>query len=132
MRVSRTARYALLVVAHLASDPCPHSAARLSAEAGVPASYIPKVVAPLLRSGVLDSQRGFGGGYILVADPHRLTAQDVIEAIDGPGRGMDLRDAAGCAVDQVIEAAVDQARSSLAGWSIARLAARLQENDNHY
>lgn len=117
MKVSLSSRYALLVMAHLAADPCPHTAERLARESGVPQAYIPKVVAPLLRRHLLASQRGMGGGYILACDPERVSAWDVIVAVDGPPEA----GAADQAVDQLIAAAVDDASQRLRRQSIAAL-----------
>lgn len=122
MKVSLTSRYALLVMAHLAADPCPHTAERLARESGVPQAYIPKVVAPLLRRHLLASQRGLGGGYILACDPGRVSAWDVIVATEGPLLSDVVEQSA---IDRMIGAAVCAASQHLRQQSIAALAQQM-------
>lgn len=126
MRVSTSARYALLVMAHLAADPCPHTADRLAREAGVPRAYIPKVAAPLLRRKLLTSQRGLHGGYCLACDPRRVSAWDVVCAIEGRPPIPAARHPAR-AVDVLIAAAVDDASTRLARCDLATLAEMMGE-----
>ena len=38
----------------------------------------------LVRAKVLRSHKGYGGGFVLVADPEDLNLEQVIELIDGP------------------------------------------------
>jgi len=45
--------------------------------------YLIKVLQSLTKSGILSARRGNRGGFTLQADPDRLTALDIIDAIDG-------------------------------------------------
>ena len=38
----------------------------------------------LVKAKVLRSHKGYGGGFVLAADPGKLTLVEVIELIDGP------------------------------------------------
>ncbi len=49
----------------------------------VPDSYLRKVFQLLVRGGLVSSQRGARGGFVLARDPARITLKDVVEAIDG-------------------------------------------------
>ncbi len=49
----------------------------------VPESYLRKVFQLLARAGLVSSQRGVHGGFLLGRDPSRITLKDVVEAIDG-------------------------------------------------
>jgi Rrf2 family transcriptional regulator, iron-sulfur cluster assembly transcription factor len=49
----------------------------------VPDSYLRKVFQLLVRGGLVTSQRGAKGGFVLARDPARITLKDVVEAIDG-------------------------------------------------
>ncbi len=63
---------------------------------GIPAHQVEQVFAALRRAGLLQSQRGVKGGYMLARDPSEVTVLDVIEAVDGPIGG--AADPEGCAV----------------------------------
>ena len=49
----------------------------------VPDSYLRKVFQLLSRGGLVTSQRGAKGGFVLAREPGRITLKDVVEAIDG-------------------------------------------------
>ncbi len=46
-------------------------------------SFLPQIMAPLVREGWVESKRGPTGGYILVADPESISVLDLIEAVEG-------------------------------------------------
>ncbi|MEN0111603.1 MAG: Rrf2 family transcriptional regulator [Planctomycetota bacterium] len=83
MSVSQTAEYALRAVVWLAQKPGqPQTTQQLADGTLVSASYLPKVLQPLGRAGILTSQRGVNGGYTLDRDPTELTALEVINCVD--------------------------------------------------
>lgn len=80
---SRTLEYALRAVAHLAlRAPEAVSAKRMAEATKVPAPYLSKVLQQLRSRGIVDSQRGVGGGVRLSRPPEELTIWDVAEAVD--------------------------------------------------
>ena len=70
LSVSQTAEYALRAVVWLAHKPgeC-QTTTQLADGTLVSPSYLPKVLQPLGRAGILSSQRGIRGGYALRRDP---------------------------------------------------------------
>ncbi len=56
----------------------PLSARDIAAGAGIPHGYLQKLLTELVRSGVLTSSRGIGGGFRLGRDPQRLRLADVV------------------------------------------------------
>ncbi|MEM8782355.1 MAG: Rrf2 family transcriptional regulator [Planctomycetota bacterium] len=87
MAVSQTADYALRAVVWLAhawspQGGTPQTAPQLAEATGVPASYLPKVLQPLIRSGIAAGQRGLHGGYSLQCDPAELSVWDVLQCVD--------------------------------------------------
>ncbi|MEM6330888.1 MAG: Rrf2 family transcriptional regulator [Planctomycetota bacterium] len=83
MAVSQTAEYALRAVVWLAQNPGePLTTQQLSDGTQVSVSYLPKVLQPLGRAGILTSQRGINGGYTLERDPAELTLLEVINCVD--------------------------------------------------
>ncbi len=57
---------------------------RLAAAIGTTTSYLPQVVAPLVRARWITSDRGPGGGYRLTDLASDVTVLEVIEATEGP------------------------------------------------
>ncbi len=81
--LSKTSEYALRAVIYLArksSQPVP--AADVAAGLGVPANYLSKILHALGRAGVVESERGPGGGYRLARPADRLAIGDVVGAFD--------------------------------------------------
>jgi len=86
MPVSQTTEYALRAVVKLAMHPGDAmTTQQLSAATGVPHSYLPKVLQPLTRCGILTAQRGMHGGYKLNKPPSELSVRDVIQCVDSQG-----------------------------------------------
>lgn len=83
MPVSQTAEYALRAVICLAQDQKRSQTTKQLAESTrVPHSYLPKVLQPLTRVGIVSAQRGSRGGYRLEADPTELSVLDVVQCVD--------------------------------------------------
>jgi len=63
-----------------------------------------KVLQRLARKGLLVSQQGINGGYVLAKDPAMISIVDVVEALEGPisitpcERGEDCRQLQMCSV----------------------------------
>lgn len=56
----------------------------LAREIGTTSSFLPQIMAPLIRAGWVDSERGPGGGYTLTDDSDSISLLDVVEATEGP------------------------------------------------
>jgi Rrf2 family iron-sulfur cluster assembly transcriptional regulator len=84
MILSQTAIYALQAVMHLAeAGPGePQRVDDIAAALGVPRNYLAKILNGLVRSGVLQSTRGPGGGFVLALDPSSLVLAEVIQPFD--------------------------------------------------
>lgn len=84
-RISTRSEYAIkaLVRLALADGPAPVTARDIVAFTGVPPKFLEQVMYDLRRAGIVESQRGKGGGYVLVRDPATLSFADVIDLIDG-------------------------------------------------
>lgn len=48
----------------------------------VPAPYLSKVLQPLIKARLVQSQRGLGGGFTLAKAPETITILQVINAVD--------------------------------------------------
>lgn len=81
--ISQTAEYALRAVVCLAGEPDrPMTSAQLAEATKVPASYLSKVMQSLVRAGLVKSQRGLHGGFLLGPPITELSVLDVINAVD--------------------------------------------------
>jgi FeS assembly SUF system regulator len=85
IKVSRLADYGVVLACHIAGRPeqC-HNAFELAESTGLPAPTVSKLLALLAKAGVLTSIRGARGGYKVARDPARITAADIVTAVDGP------------------------------------------------
>lgn len=81
--LSSTAEYALRVIAHLAGHaPPPAKAFDIAAATKVPSGYAAKILQDLTKAGLVQSQRGPKGGFVLARDPSEITVLQVISAVD--------------------------------------------------
>ncbi len=83
MLFSQTAEYALRAAVWLADTPqTPHTTQEIAKVTKVPAGYLSKVMQALGRSGLVKSQRGLGGGFLLTRSPEELSVLDIVNAVD--------------------------------------------------
>jgi Rrf2 family protein len=81
---SKSVEYALRAVAHLAYEaPNARTTEQIAEATRVEsATYLSKVLQQLGRKGVVKSQRGVGGGIMLVKRPEELTILEVVNAVE--------------------------------------------------
>jgi Rrf2 family protein len=80
---SRTLEYALRAVVWLASErESPRTTREVAQATQVPVNYLAKVLQTLVERGIITSQRGLGGGFVLARDPAQLTVLDVVNAVE--------------------------------------------------
>jgi Rrf2 family protein len=48
----------------------------------VPSNYLAKILQQLTRSGVLDSQKGFGGGFRLARKLNKISLYDIVQPLE--------------------------------------------------
>ncbi|HMQ14602.1 MAG TPA: Rrf2 family transcriptional regulator [Phycisphaerae bacterium] len=81
--VSRTVEYALRAIVWLASqDGSPRTTRQMAHATQVPAGYLAKVMQTLVDAGLVSSQRGLGGGFVLARDPRSISVLDVVAAVE--------------------------------------------------
>ncbi len=85
LKLTKRADYGLIALRHLAFHKRGTATAKEIAEAyRIPSPLLSKVLQTLARAGFLGSEQGTNGGYRLARDPRRISALEVIRAIDGP------------------------------------------------
>jgi len=84
MVLSQTAEYALRAMAWLATHPAgePMRVKDLSVATGIPSHYLSKVMRRLVLAGLLVSQKGQGGGFLLSRAPDEIFFIDILIAVD--------------------------------------------------
>src|SRR6476646_2720933 len=86
LKLSKKADYGLMAMRHFAEH-AHQGACRAKDVAesyGIPQEALAKILQRLAKAGLLHSQHGINGGYTLARESNRISAFEVIQAIDGP------------------------------------------------
>lgn len=86
MIITRATEYAVRAVLHMAKQPRGEIVYKkdiCSAQDVTPA-FLTKILQPLIKSGIVASQRGVGGGFYLAKDPAEINLFDIISSQEGP------------------------------------------------
>jgi len=78
--------YALLALIELAAhykSGEPLQIRQISAQQQIPDRYLEQLLATLRRAGLVRSQRGAKGGYILAREPWKINLLEVMDSLDG-------------------------------------------------
>jgi len=86
LKLTKKADYALMAMKHLAehSVGTSRSAKDVADAFGIPPEALAKILQKLAKAGLLQSQHGINGGYMLARPASTISAFEVIQAIDGP------------------------------------------------
>jgi Rrf2 family protein len=86
LKLTKKADYALMAMKHLAehSDEGSFSAKDVADAFSIPPEALAKILQRLAKAGLLHSQHGINGGYMLARPAQTISAFEVIRAIDGP------------------------------------------------
>jgi Rrf2 family protein len=85
LKLTKKADYGLIALRHLASVPGATASTKDIAEAyHLPVTLLAKVLQQLARAEILQSVAGTNGGYKLNRHPSKISALEVVRAIDGP------------------------------------------------
>jgi Rrf2 family protein len=86
LRLSKKADYGLMAMKHLAerAERGACSAKDVAESYSIPQELLAKILQRLVKAGLLHSQHGTNGGYTLARASEKITAFEVIRAIDGP------------------------------------------------
>ena len=86
LKLTKKADYGLIAIRHLAqhADLGACSAKDLADMYSIPQEALAKILQRLTKAKLLTSQYGTNGGYTLSRDARKITAYEVIRAIEGP------------------------------------------------
>jgi Rrf2 family transcriptional regulator, cysteine metabolism repressor len=85
LSITSKSPYAVKALAELARSggDGPVPIGELARRRGIPVQFLEQLFAVLRRAGVLRSQRGVKGGYLLAREPADITVLEVVELLDG-------------------------------------------------
>src|SRR5262245_40143967 len=61
-------------------------AGKVAQDIGAPQNYLGKLLKSLAGEGLVESQKGLGGGFRLARDPRKISLLDVVEPIEHVSR----------------------------------------------
>ena len=104
MRISTAGRYALRLMACLASRPDgrPVALRTVSEQQHIPLKYLESIVSVLMREGLITSSRGKLGGYCLSRPPRNYTVYEILRVAEGDLAPVSclVRDASPCPMER--------------------------------
>jgi Rrf2 family protein len=127
---SQTVEYALRATVHLASEaPAARTTDQIALATRVPRAYLSKVLQSLIRSGLVQSQRGLGGGMTLGKPAAELTILEVVNAVEPLKRirtcplGLAAHGTNLCPLHSRLDAALATVEAALGGTTLAEVLA---------
>lgn len=86
MIITRATEYAIRAVLHLAKQPRGEIVLKkdICRTQDITPAFLTKILQPLIKAGIVGSQRGVGGGFYLVRAPGEITLLDIVQAEEGP------------------------------------------------
>ncbi|MBE0599383.1 MAG: Rrf2 family transcriptional regulator [Desulfuromonadales bacterium] len=86
MVITRATEYAIRAVLFLAKQPRGEIVFKkdICQTQDITPAFLTKILQPLIKAGIVGSQRGVGGGFFLLKDPGDVTLLDVVRAQEGP------------------------------------------------
>jgi len=85
MKVSQRTEYGIRAMISLARhyDDGPASIKEIATGEGIPGAFLEQIMAELRRGGIVESQRGVNGGYMLSKSPNETSVGTVVEILEG-------------------------------------------------
>lgn len=137
MVITRATEYAVRTVIFLAQQPKDDIVLKkdICRTQEVTPAFLTKILQPLIKAGIVSSQRGVGGGFLLAKDPSEITMLDILQAEEGKLKlnhclvdsTVCSRDAY-CSAHEVWDEAQRQMAKVLQDKSIADLVQRERDN----
>ncbi|MBD2563243.1 MULTISPECIES: RrF2 family transcriptional regulator [Nostoc] len=93
--LSSKVEYALLALLELASHhgkKLPLTMSEITAKQPIPERYLEQILTNLRRAGLVQSQRGSKGGFVLVREPWQITMLEIVTLVEGERKEKDPSD----------------------------------------
>jgi len=125
---SQTTEYALRAVVTLASQHNgPMTTQEIAQRARIPANYLSKLLDTLRKAGLVEAQRGVGGGFRLARPASELTVLEVVNLVGPVGRvtgcplGLAAHEGDLCALHRKLDQALSTIEQIFASTTIGEL-----------
>lgn len=82
-QVSKKSQYGLRAITYLAKVKRIASLKEMAKAEAIPFDFLEKIVSRLEKAGLLISKKGRQGGYYLAKPANKITAGDIVEALEG-------------------------------------------------
>ncbi|MBW4594419.1 MAG: Rrf2 family transcriptional regulator [Brasilonema angustatum HA4187-MV1] len=95
MELSCKSEYAILALIELAThyqSGEPLQIRQIATQQNIPDRYLEQLLATLRRGGILKSQRGSKGGYLLAREPWKITLFEILNCLEGLDVGIGEED----------------------------------------
>jgi Rrf2 family protein len=86
VELSCKSEYAILALLEMATNYQsgePQQIRQIAAQQNIPDRYLEQLLATLRRGGIIKSQRGSKGGYLLAREPRKITILEILECLEG-------------------------------------------------
>jgi Rrf2 family protein len=86
VEISCKSEYAILALLEMAThyeSGEPMQIRQIAAQQNIPDRYLEQLLATLRRSGIVKSQRGSKGGYLLAREPWKISIFEILECLEG-------------------------------------------------
>ena len=86
MLITRATEYAIRAILYLAKQPPEEIVLKkdICKTQGITPAFLTKILQPLIKAGIVGSQRGVGGGFFLTKKPDEVSLLDIVQAQEGP------------------------------------------------
>jgi len=134
--ITRATEYAIRAILYLAKQPPKEIVLKkdICKTQDITPALLTKILQPLIKAGIVGSQRGVGGGFYLIKPPTEISLLDIVEAQEGTlllnqcmaGPGTCERDVF-CPVHGAWKEVRDELTGTLARYTFADLVAKERE-----
>lgn len=73
----------VIVLAQSYYDQKQLSLSDISKQEGISVKYLEQLIAPFKKAGIMVSQRGRSGGYLMVKNPNEISLRDIMHLLNG-------------------------------------------------
>ena len=110
MKIGSKGHYGLLALAELAANYRIRRAVQVKEIANnqnIPSEYLGQIMVILKRAHLVHGSRGPTGGYILARAPETISVKEILQALEGPGAGLEPKTRAGGGLSSVTQKLVE-------------------------
>jgi len=134
--ITRATEYAIRTIIYLAQQPKSEIVLKkdICRTQNVTPAFLTKILQPLIKAGIVSSQRGVGGGFLLARDPEEINLLDILQAEEGElklNHCLIDEDACNrdkfCSTHEVWHEAQDEMIKVLGKYNVAELVKRQKE-----